>query len=223
MKAIMISGLPRWTALIANSDKNIEVRSSKALATAIQKLIDEYGYADIYWYCTKDRKQRLYPISLLDKSNQVFKRAYREDKIDNRTNYLNGKVVFKFRCYKVEEIKYFEEFVYPDGFENYDGEWVDTSKIYKNVHNITKGMLEKTCLSYEELQKYLGKKNGYAIHISDLEIFDKPKELSEFRYVLCPRINCEYCKYSKTIEGALFCTHITLTKAPQSMCYIEVD
>ena len=45
MKAIMISGKPKWTAKIANGDKSTEVRTSKSLYKAIQKLIDEYGYA----------------------------------------------------------------------------------------------------------------------------------------------------------------------------------
>ena len=38
----------------------------------------------------------------------------------------------------------------------------------------------KTCLSFEKLKEYLGKNIGYAWHISDLQIYDKPKELGEF-------------------------------------------
>ena len=40
MKAIMIAIKPKWCAKIMNGDKTIEVRKNKALATAIQKLID---------------------------------------------------------------------------------------------------------------------------------------------------------------------------------------
>ena len=39
---------------------------------------------------------------------------------------------------------------------------------------------EATCLSEEELQKYGKNKSLYFWHISDLKIYDKPKELSEF-------------------------------------------
>ena len=46
MKAIMISIKPKWCAKIMNGEKTIEVRKNKALANAIQKLIDENGYAD---------------------------------------------------------------------------------------------------------------------------------------------------------------------------------
>lgn len=37
------------------------------------------------------------------------------------------------------------------------------------------------CLTFEELRDYLGDNIGYAWHISDLKIYDKPKALSEFR------------------------------------------
>ena len=208
MKAIMISDKPRWCAKIMNGEKTIEVRKNKALETAIQKLINEYGYAEIYVYCSKDNKQRLYPVALLDKSNQVFKRAYREDKIDNRTNYLNGKVLFKFRCYKVEEITIGEDrrgSLFGSCHYGYH-----TESLRPNL------LMEQSCLDVKELIDYLGKKTGYAIHISDLEIFDRPKELSEF----CVRYPKEDIKF-EGVKGKLLAMK-PLTKAPQNFCYVEV-
>lgn len=55
MKAIIISDKPKWCALMMNGDKTIEFRKNKALANAIQKLIDENGYADIYVCCSKGK------------------------------------------------------------------------------------------------------------------------------------------------------------------------
>ena len=43
MKAIMISIKPKWCAKIMNGEKTIEVMKNKALANAIQKLIDQNG------------------------------------------------------------------------------------------------------------------------------------------------------------------------------------
>lgn len=52
-------------------------------------------------------------------------------------------------------------------------------------------LLEKACLKdyslpnvsvENELHDNLKGKNGYAIHLNDLHIFDKPRELSEFAY-----------------------------------------
>ena len=41
-------------------------------------------------------------------------------------------------------------------------------------------IIVKSCLKVQELKDYLGYKNGYGWHISNLKIYDKPKELSEF-------------------------------------------
>lgn len=39
---------------------------------------------------------------------------------------------------------------------------------------------DMSCLTDEKTADYLGNKDGYGWHISDLKIYDKPKELSEF-------------------------------------------
>lgn len=193
MKAILISIKPRFVAKILNGEKIIEIRKTMPKCDLP---------IDVYIYCTKDNKQRLYPVSLLDKSNQVFKRAYREDKIDNRTNYLNGKVVAKFTLNKVEEIptRIFSVYTYP---------YTKTLDDYE--------LLDKSCLYTDELEKYLGKKIGYAWYISNLEIFDKPKELSEF-YAYCKDEKCEYRNNHCSI-----CHREPLTKAPKGWCYIESE
>lgn len=49
------------------------------------------------------------------------------------------------------------------------------------------------CLSYDEVKNYGKGKPIYGWHISDLKIYDKPKELSEFRKPL----DSVYCSYFK--------------------------
>lgn len=39
---------------------------------------------------------------------------------------------------------------------------------------------DMSCLTDEQTADYLGDKDGYGLHITDLRIYDKPKELSEF-------------------------------------------
>ncbi len=80
-----------------------------------------------------------------------------------------GKVVARFWC---DEVEYCE----------------DTTILNDDDYD-----LECACLTAKEIQTY--GKQVYAIHISQLEIFGKPKELSEFG----------------------------LKRAPQSRQYIEVD
>lgn len=186
MKAIMISDKPKWCALMMNGKKNVEVRKNKALASAIQKLITEYGYADIYVYCSKDKKDFLVNADLI-RPPFPHPRTYM---LGHKDYSLNGKVLFKFRCYKVEE------------WHNYS--WQEITK--------------NACLTDDELRDYSkGVASLYCVHISDLEIFDKPKELSEFR--IFPKL--------KSIENDedfyLFTYGKPLTKAPQNFCYVEVE
>lgn len=83
------------------------------------------------------------------------------------------------------------------------------------------------CLSYEELETYLGKFVGYGWHISDLKIYDKPKELGEFRKP-CNHINdCCTCKEAEfqydgdELRGLICKREISLTRPPQSWVYCE--
>lgn len=61
------------------------------------------------------------------------------------------------------------------------------------------------CLSFSDLNTYLGGKHGYGWHISDLKIYDKPRELSEFwayNEELHKRYDSEedFCCYNDTNE-----------------------
>lgn len=74
---------------------------------------------------------------------------------------------------------------------------------------------QKACLTREEIVRYL-KGVGYGWHISDLKIYDTPKELSKFSRPsetcmdnVCDEFGCEFCKNG----------HIKRT--PQSWCYVE--
>ena len=121
----------------------------------------------------------------------------------NRGGFLTGMVVAKFTLNKVEKINsYFE----PE-------QWYMTRQL------CGRKLLEKSCLSFSKLDDYLFGGDGYAWHIENLEIFDKPKELREFNSIK-GFTTCEHCLFDiKTCN----CEHCnSLTRAPQSWCYIEV-
>lgn len=194
MKSILLSIRPEWVAKILNGEKTIEVRK--------QFPKDYIGW--VYIYCTKDSKTKL--------SSNSF-RYYVVDNKDYK-NYLgnwNGKVLARFWCDKVEEIR------------------IENGCFYNTDTNLEYAILEKSCLSLEEIGDYLGVyeyqeeiiKVGYAIHISKLEIFDKPKELSEFYKA---NDQMEYIK-SLWDNGGLpdkdDYDDVILTKAPRNCCYIE--
>ena len=48
------------------------------------------------------------------------------------------------------------------------------------IHGYPAILGDNDCLSFNDMKAYLGNKKGYDWHISDLKIYDKPKELSEF-------------------------------------------
>ena len=78
------------------------------------------------------------------------------------------------------------------------------------------------CLSFSDLNTYLGGKHGYGWHISDLKIYDKPRELSEF----CAWKKCNSCKTSGYESTACMYDEdckvpAVVTRPPQSWCYVE--
>ena len=209
MKAILISDHAKWCALMMNGIKKAEVRKGTALYKAIKKLIEQYGYADIYVYCTKDKEK------LCDDYPNVCSR-YKSSKNYILNDFLNGKVIFKFRCYKMEEIK----FHCLTKTNTYGLSRIETTFTTQTLS--FRELKELSCLTCDDLMKYLNDTDGYAIHISDLEIFDRPRELCEFHTnikkeppeeLLCPECGkpMEYYEYKY------------LTKAPQNFCYVEVE
>ena len=117
-------------------------------------------------------------------------------RFDSEGNHIcyNRKVVAKFTLRKVEDLRGINS---SDGFS----------------------ILERACLDYDEYLDYLykGREGAYAWYISDLVIFDKPMELSEFRYKKVTR------KWDKNYHNRIVKKEIIPVKrAPQSWQYVEV-
>lgn len=75
-------------------------------------------------------------------------------------------------------------------------------------------VVKETCLTEQQIIDYLENGNGtfegYGWHISDLKIYDKPKELGEFRKV-CLNGKCSDCIYEEC----------KITRPPQGWQYVE--
>lgn len=65
-----------------------------------------------------------------------------------------------------------------------------------------------TCIEDEEYKAYLGDKDGYGWHITDLKIYEAPKELSEFK--------CAEYHY-----GRIHLPPRDIKRPPQSYMYVE--
>lgn len=79
---------------------------------------------------------------------------------------------------------------------------------------------QQACLTREEIVRYL-KGVGYGYHISDLRIYDQPRELTEFRWA-CPNdLYCESCAMYSNNNGICNNGALPLRHPPQSWCYVE--
>ena len=98
---------------------------------------------------------------------------------------LNGKIVSLCDCEKVEEVFY------------------DDDCFSHRTNELTPLVLEqKTCLPIRQIDAYLGKDKGYALYLSDVQVFDEPKELNEYGLKRAPQNMC-YCHDRKGNEYIL--------------------
>ncbi len=114
-----------------------------------------------------------------------------------------------------------------DGSQKVIGEFVcDRIDAYKNnffalrdkngeQFNVGK-LLSDTCLTLDKLSNYIsGTVKFYGWHISNLKIYDKPKELSEFNQR--KKFHWyDYCGKDKPVYE-----YVTITRPPQNWCYVE--
>lgn len=97
---------------------------------------------------------------------------------------------------------------------NICGFWDDDGRQLEN-------QIKETCLTPAEVNDYLGTKAGYGWHISDLRIYNTPRELGEFRRA-CPNSwYCESCAMYWENNGTCGNESLQLKRPPQSWCYVE--
>lgn len=217
MTSILISIRPEWVAKILNGQKTIEIRKTAPKEWEdfiFEKSKERPKPMTGYIYCTKGKDVLTH--NRFDNTVGFFK-TYAYGDTD-----LNGKVVAKFTLREVEEIHRVGVF---EGNPSIDA-FATNTKTYAEL-------LEESCLKKTEIDEYLTsvkKTVGYAWHISDLVIFDEPKELGNgtiFREANATEFshkepfdplddsNNEYCRVTED-------WHRPIYKAPQSWCYVEV-
>ncbi len=95
----------------------------------------------------------------------------------------------------------------------------DWKRLAGGLHNIEKELFNQACLTEAKLHTYAGGKNCFAWHISDLRIYDTPRDLGEFK-TLC-RVDADCCAcpyYNYTKMG---CDGRVIGRPPQSWCYVD--
>lgn len=130
-------------------------------------------------------------------------------------NVSGGKmVVGEFVCDKITWLTHI-------GFSGLP--WIRLAAM-KNGHTIDDSFdFSESCLTTPQIEKYLGGRDGYAWHISNLKIYDAPKELSQFRKC-CGTQDCDKCQFWENTgeyAGCLTSEERRLNRAPQSWRYVE--
>lgn len=151
MKSVLISIQPKWVEKIASGEKTIEVRKTRPKIETPFKC---------YIYCT-------YGLGLIEANDEILPNHLLEQKVSkDKTwgNCCNGKVIGEFVCDKIYDLF---PFGMGTGIEVFD-ELVPPEKFCK-----------ESCLTEQEICDYIGEKDGYGWHISDLKIYDKPILLEE--------------------------------------------
>ena len=117
------------------------------------------------------------------------------------THIGNGKVIGEFVCDKIFTIRY-----------RCGSYWCEGLTVLENDR-----VASASQLSLFDMRNYLCSNDGYGWHITDLVIYDKPKELSEF-FKACDKPSGTDC--SECIDArAQSCK--ALTRPTQSWCYVE--
>lgn len=190
MKSVLISIKPKWCELIASGKKTIEVRKTKPKLETPFKC---------YIYATKQGRPLVYgsPVPTYVEENLVQTYGYSKEDAERIFGTWNGKVIGEFVCDKIEAFHEWQ--LCPGG------------KFRVEEEKELQDFLNSSCLSFEEVCKY--RENlAYCIplygwHISNLKIYDEPKELREFHKPILPT----GLRYEDDI----------IKRPPQSWCYVE--
>jgi predicted transcriptional regulator len=97
----------------------------------------------------------------------------------------------------------------------------DWKRLAGGLHNIEKELVNQACLTEANLHTYAGGKNCFAWHISDLRIYDQPRELTAFRRACKNSWYCESCAMYWENNGTCGNESLQIKRPPQSWCYVE--
>lgn len=199
---ILLSIKPEYVEKILNGDKTIEIRKSMPRCELPIK---------VYLYCTKGQElwgdgtgNTWYGIAEDEDMERIFE-------LTPTLARLNCKVVAEFTLNKVDCLKSVRYKLYGTHYQ---------------YNEVSDEILTKSCFTQEQVLNYTNGNDLYAWHIDNLIIYDKPKELSDFK----KENKCHYANYE---EGCCFehCTFFDLkdcdgkyskiTVAPQNYMFVE--
>lgn len=182
MKAVLMSIQPYWVFLIIAKIMGWTIDEEKTIEVRKSFPKDRDWNKEVHIYCSKDKKS----LGKIPKEYQPLMEKFL------------GKVIGEFIC---------------DRIDSYVGKDDDNKEYWDLSVKEWEDLKKKSCLTIGQIIDYTGDSNNcYGWHISDLKIYDKPKDLSEFEFPK-DNIHLSYRKRNQYFKG--------MTRPPQSWCYVE--
>ena len=212
MKAVLLSIRPKWCKKIANLQKTVEIRKTAPNLEVPFKC---------YIYCTKAPKKLITIFRDGEESydGEIYHGKTKfitwdgigvPDDIDSAMQMVIG----EFTCDKIDKLVHVGTMMDINILTLYG--W------YKPAGEL----LQAACLTEAAAKKYLQGRNGYGWHISDLKIYNQPKDIMCFhRAVEENELWCKKCAIGKKKDvHCAFCyglDGLRLRRPPQSWCHVE--
>ena len=219
-RAVLISIQPKWTALILKGIKTIEVRKTRPSIDTPFKC---------YIYCTKAQNPVLVALQNLEDSPVIMTcgTGTRRYPVEDASwaRLLNGTVCGEFTCDHIERYVRVGTTGSPHTYYR---------KVEPGTYLAKDIDYKAMCLTPDEFAEYGNGKILYGWHISGLNVYDKPRELSEFTKP-CPNgHDCGMCSwYFPGIQDYGRCEppccgfwesdDSMIARPPQSWCFVEED
>ena len=216
MKSVLISNSPEQCQNIINRRQTIIIKKTRPKLKTPFKCYN-YCTQDFTNFATKTKRSEMW---IGEPLNSVSKGRY----------LGNGKVISDFVCDDIIELtaeftddKTYEDirYCYLDEYEEeqemilVSNEWDDPDDSW---------ICKESCLSFDNFKKYIGENFHdipfYGFYISDLKVYDKPKELSEFKKI---NRKCYFSDLGLAIPNCCDCKYeqCMLLKPFKSWGYVE--
>lgn len=203
IKSVILSMQPSQCCLVANDKKIIDIRKTRPKLSTPFKC---------YIYCTNAHPYVVNGDVFRGNWETEFTTLYgynRKEAEQIWNTVLNGKIIGEFICDKIDTFNVFDN---------------------GNVQFWNYLNLDKSGFTYEEISNYIGaNKKGYAWHISNVNIYEVPKDLNMFYHDCGDNPICEGCKlyYTESNESIGFyeqCSsalegYKNIEHPPHSWCY----
>lgn len=191
MKGIMISIKPKWCELIASGEKTIEIRKTKPKIDTPFKC---------YIYCTNSGRPLVWgspaPYYTDEKLTQTY--GYSREDAEKIFGCWNGKVIGDFVCDEIIDFNQ-DDYNYP-------------------AYDISDDDLKRAYLHCEDMFIYGKGKTLYGWHISELKIYNEPKELYSFVKPCDREYDCCVCmRWDNSVQNC----EDSIINPPKSWCYVD--